>query len=124
MKKKGDFKKGSLQLNEVGGGNSNNLTCNGDSNNDAAKQVKNLTGFIANCSDYINDVCNQSAPPPPPENVTKPCLAAIDAMEKKMGECSKVKKDATKLCACISDKSLSTNTDIINKCDRKYKQVS
>ena len=120
MKKKGNFEKGSLHLKEAGGGDSDNLTCNGDTKNNAAKQIKNLTTFIANCSEYIDDVCNKSAPEPPPENVTKPCLEAISAFQKKMSECRQLKNDGAKLCACLADKSISNNTDIINKCDCKY----
>ena len=119
MKKKGEFKKWSNNLKEAGGGDANNLTCNGDSNNKAAKQLRNVTGFISNCSNYINDMCNTSAPASPPESVTKPCLDAIGAFKEKMTECSQYKSDGAQLCTCLGDKSLVTNSAVINNCDCK-----
>ena len=119
LKKKGEFKKWSNNLKEAGGGDANNLTCNGNSNNNAAKQIKNVTLFISNCSNYINDVCNASAPAPPPERVTKPCLDAIDTFKEKMNNCSQYRSDGAQLCACLEDMSLVNNSAVINKCDCK-----
>ena len=119
MKKKGEFKKSGNQLKEAGGGDTNNLTCNGDSNNNAAKQIKNVTAFISNCSKYINDMCNTSAPEPPPESATKPCLDAISTFKEKMTECSQYKSDGAQLCTCLGDKSLVNDSAVINNCDCK-----
>ena len=119
LKKKNEFKKWRNHLKEAGGGDANNLTCNGNSNNNAAKQIKNVTILISNCSNYINDVCNSSAPAPPPESVTKPCLDAIAVFKEKMKNCSRYKSDGTQLCACLEDMSLVNNSAVINKCDCK-----
>ena len=119
MKKKGEFKKWSNHLKEAGGGDTNNLTCNGNSNNNAAKQIKNVTAFITNCSNYINDMCNTSAPTPPPESVTRPCLDAIADFKEKMNECSQYKSKGAQLCICLDDKLLVNNSAVINECDCK-----
>jgi len=121
--KKGVFSKGATYLKDAGGGDADNLTCNGASTNNAAKTLINLTTFVENCSDHINTVCNTSMPTPPPENETKPCTKAIDSFKAIMGNCSKDKTDGAKLCTCIGDKSgLANLTKVINDCDlsKKY----
>ena len=119
LKKKGEFKKLINHLRDAAGGDANNLTCHGNSNNNAAKQIENVTIFLSNCSNYINDMCNTSAPASPPESVTKPCLDAIAIFKKKMNECSQYKSDADQLCICLDDKSLENKSAVINKCDCK-----
>jgi len=122
LAKKGGFAKGATYLKESGGGDSDNLTCNGASTNNAAKQIKNLTTFIENCTDHINDVCNTSMPKPPPDNETKPCLDAIASFKAIMTNCTKDKNDGAKLCTCVGNKALPNLTETINSCDlsKKY----
>ena len=119
LKKKGEFKKLINHLRDAAGGDANNLTCHGNSNNNAAKWIKNVTIFLSNCSNYINDMCNTNAPAAPPESVTKPCLDAIATFKEKMNDCSQYKSDGVQLCTCLEDNSLVNNSAVINNCDCK-----
>merc|ERR1712079_606498 len=58
--KKAVFRSAAQKLLSAGGGNKSAPSCSGSTNNEGAKQLKNLTDFLHKCEDEVHNACNTS----------------------------------------------------------------
>lgn len=111
--KKGAFNKALERLVEQGGGNKSSLSCQGSTTNDGAKQLKNLTDFLGNCSNFINDACNVTVP----GNLTEmeQCAADAKAFGEEFDKCKKMGGEAA--CDCFANDTLQDFGNKTKKCN-------
>merc|ERR1711971_532765 len=111
--KKGAFNKALERLVEQGGGNKSNLTCQGSSSNDGAKQLKNLTEFLTNCSTMIKDACNITVPGNMSEMMQ--CETDVKAFGGEFDKCKKLSGEAA--CSCFGNDTLQDMGNKTKKCN-------
>jgi len=111
--KKGAFNKALERLVEQGGGNKSNLTCQGSSTNEGAKQLKNLTDFLTNCSTLIKDACNITVP----GNMTEmmQCETDVKAFGGAFDKCKKLSGEEA--CSCFGNDTLQDMGNKTKKCN-------
>merc|ERR1719341_3065009 len=111
--KKGAFNKALERLVEQGGGNKSNLSCQGSTTNDGAKQLKNLTDFLSNCSMQIKDACNVTVP----GNMTEmmQCENDVKAFGGEFDKCKKMSGEEA--CACFGNDTLLEMGNKTKKCN-------
>ena len=105
------------RITENGGGNSSNLTCNGQKNSGAA-QLTNLTETLLKCEVEIKKNCDPSNLPQPNMTEVTICNAAITIFKNKTGEC--LKKTGSAACTCWDDTTIASAATTIKTCDCKY----
>jgi len=111
--KKGAFNKALERLVEQGGGNKSNLTCQGSASNEGAKQLKNLTDFLTNCSTKIKDACNVTVP----GNITEmmQCETDVKAFGVEFDKCKKMSGEEA--CSCFGNDTLIDMGNKTKKCN-------
>merc|ERR1719350_1600402 len=112
--KKGIFGPVIRRINENGGGNSSNLTCNGKKNSGAA-QLTNLTETLLKCEDEIKNNCDPSNLPLPNITEVNTCKTAISTFKSKTGEC--LKKTGSAACTCWADATIASTAKTVKTCD-------
>ena len=115
--KKGLFGPVIRRINENGGGNSSNLTCNGKKN-DGAAQLTNLTETLLKCEDEIKNNCDPSNLPLPNITEVTTCKTAISTFKNETGIC--LKKTGSAACTCWAGATLASTAKTIKTCDCKY----
>lgn len=111
--KKGAFNKALERLVEQGGGNKSNLTCQGSVTNDGAKQLKNLTDFLSNCSTQIKDACNVTVPGNMTERMQ--CETDVKAFGDEFDKCKKMSGEEA--CSCFGSDTLMEMGNKTKKCN-------
>jgi len=111
--KKGAFNKALERLVEQGGGNKSSLSCQGSTTNDGAKQLKNLTDFLRNCSTLIEDACNVTVP----GNMTEmmQCESDVKAFGEEFDKCKKMAGEEA--CSCFGADTLIKMGNKTKKCN-------
>jgi len=129
--KKGAFEKIAQNLLEAGGGNKSSFSCGGSTDNDGAKQLKNLTETLFACQDNVKAACDPANIPQP--NMTKLMMCAEGAMKFKMAatEClfksiGANKTDTTTACTCWTSDALAMAVAEVKDCkfSKEAKAVS
>ena len=115
--KKGLFGPVIRRINENGGGNSSNLTCNGEKNSGAA-QLTNLTETLLKCEDEIKNNCDPSNLPLPNITEVTTCKTAITTFKNKTGGC--LKKTGSAACTCWAGATIASAATTVKTCDCKY----
>jgi len=112
--KKGLFAPIINRIREAGGGNGSNLKCNGDNSGAGAKQMANLTAQLGACEADIHDACDNTHP-----NINDTehdlCEDAMTAFGAATKACQL--KTAAEACACWTNSSLASMSNIVKKCD-------
>ena len=125
--KKGVFKSAAQKLLSSGGGNKSAPTCGGSTDNEGAKQLKNLTDFLDKCEDEVHKACNSSNFDV--VNITKleACKVHADAFKTGAEECLGKSVGASKTstadaCACWTNSSLNGHVEAAKDC--KFQEES
>jgi len=120
--KKGAFGPIALRIMEAGGGNKSSLSCGGSTDNDGAKQLKNLTDTLFSCEDMIHTACDPANIPQP--NITKldMCSAMVDKFTAGAGKCLAMstgagKTDTTTACSCWTNATLMETVTAVSDCN-------
>jgi len=119
--KKGVFGPIALRLVDLGGGNKSALSCAGNTTNEGAKQMKNLTDTLFACEKSVHDACHPSNLPQPNLTYISMCselaakfqAGAKDCLSKSIGG-SKV--DPAMACSCWTNSSLTEIVDAAKMC--------
>ena len=119
--KKAVFKSAAQKLLSAGGGNKSAPSCSGSTDNEGAKQLKNLTDFLHTCEDEVHKACNSSNFDV--VNVTKleACKVHADIFKTSAEECLGKTVGAKKTrvedaCACWTNSSLNAHVEAAKDC--------
>ena len=111
------FKKPLERLVETGGGDVNNLSCQGSTSNPGALQMENLTSILTNCSQDIEAACDESQKPTMNMTEVDKCNAMIaDFKENVDGTGGCLGKTGKELCDCFSNETLLDQAAVLRKC--------
>jgi len=129
--KKGAFDKIAQNLLAAGGGNKSQFTCGGSTDNDGAKQLKNLTDTLFACKDNVKMACDPANIPQP--NMTKLMMCSEAAMKFKTAATMCLfksiganKTDTTTACTCWTGDDLTMAVAEVKDCkfSKEAKAVS
>ena len=117
--KKGIFGPIAQRLIEVGGGNKSAPSCGGKTNNDGAKQLKNLTDTLSACESNVHKMCGNFSQP----NMTKlsACAVLADSFKKGAQKCLDLTigsnaKDTDTACTCWTGADLNKTVQAAKNC--------
>ena len=111
------FKKPLERLVETGGGDVNNLSCQGSTSNPGALQMENLTSILTNCSQDIEAACDESQKPTINMTEVDKCNAMIaDFKENVDGTGGCLGKTGKELCDCFGNETLLDQAGVLRKC--------
>ena len=127
--KRGVFKPAAQILLSVGGGNKSGLQCAGDTGNDGAAQLNNLTDFLSACETSVAEACN-STNFASLVNTTKltECENLVNNFQNEAERCMVMTVGADKTitdeaCACWTDASLYEKSQAVKKDCRIVKEA-
>ena len=116
---KGIFGPIAQRLIEVGGGNKSAPSCGGKTNNDGAKQLKNLTDTLSACESDVHKMCGNFSQP----NMTKlsACAVLADSFKKGAQKCLDLTigsnaKDTDTACTCWTGADLNKTVQAAKNC--------
>ena len=116
--KKGIFGPIAQRLIEVGGGNKSAPSCGGKTNNDGAKQLKNLTDTLNACESNVHKMCSNFSKP----NMTKlsACAVLVASFKKGAQKCLDMtigtSKNTTAACTCWTGADLNKTVQATKNC--------
>ena len=117
--KKGIFGPVALRLIEIGGGNKSAPSCGGKTNNNGAKQLKNLTDTLNACESNVHKMCSNFSKP----NMTKlsACAVLADSFKKGAQKCLDLTigsnaKDTDTACTCWTGADLNKTVQAAKNC--------
>ena len=93
------------RLGHAAGGNLSAPTCGGNATSAGAAQMANLSSTLSDCSDTIDEVCNQDNLPTHNFTNDEACLADMDTFEDYVTECSALEGSAA--CDCWMNNTIS-----------------
>merc|ERR1712223_1109681 len=116
--KKGIFGPVALRLIEIGGGNKSAPSCGGKTNNNGAKQLKNLTDTLNACESNVHKMCSNFSKP----NMTKlsACAVLVASFKKGAQKCLDMtigtSKNTTAACTCWTGADLNKTVQATKNC--------
>jgi len=114
--KNSDFQLLINRLREAGGGNSSNLTCNGETGA-GANYLTTLSSTIASCEQQINDACDSSASGPGAnQTYIDECAVKVDLFEDMTTAATKAKGAAA--CELLESADLAAASEDIKACTK------
>ena len=113
--KKGAFAAVAANLVEIGGGNKDSLSCAGDTSNDGAKQLSNLTSTLFDCEKEINASCNAKNFPQSNMTQTDECVKNTKMFSDSVKGCLKETTDEA-ACKCWTNAELEKTSMAIKDC--------
>merc|ERR1712241_1597619 len=119
--KKAVFKSAAQKLLSSGGGNKSAPSCAGSTDNEGAKQLKNLTDFLHTCEEEVHDACNSSNFDVVNVAKLEDCKLHADNFKNGAEECLGKTVGAKKTrvedaCACWTNSSLAEHTEAAKEC--------
>ena len=116
--KKGIFGPVALRLIEIGGGNKSAPSCGGKTNNNGAKQLKNLTDTLNACESNVHKMCSNFSKP----NMTKlsACAVLVASFKKGAQKCLDMtigtSKNTTAACTCWTGADFNKTVQATKSC--------
>jgi len=97
---------------QAGGGNRSAPSCGGNTTNDGAKQLANLTTTLDSCMDDIKTACDPANIPQPNMTLLKMCEDNVATFKNKSGDClaksvGTDKSDTATACTCWTSTDLA-----------------
>jgi len=112
--KKGLFGPIINRIREAGGGNLSSLKCNGNSTNNGAQAMTNLTLALGSCEKQINQSCATEIPTFD-TSAAETCKANMTTFDKMLKKC--IALTGTDACNCWNDQSFTSVVASVKKCD-------